>query len=343
MIVLGIETSCDETAAAVTEDGLRILSSVVASQIAVHHPFGGVVPELASRKHLEAVVDVVRESLKEAGVAIDALDGVAVTQGPGLVGSLLVGFSFAKSLAYACGLPWVGVDHLEGHIHSAFFAQEPPSFPFVALLVSGGHTALYRVEHFLDYGLLGKTRDDAAGEAFDKVAKMLGLGYPGGPAIDRAARKGDPDVYRFPRAFLDPSSFDFSFSGVKTAVNRHIHAHHDDPSALPDIAAGFQEAVVEVLVAKAIRAAQETGCTHLALVGGVAANSRLRERMQNEAKEKGIAVCIPPVTLCGDNAVMIAHAGYHRLKRGESSGLKDDVYSRKRPVEDQTSGHGRRL
>jgi len=333
MIVLGIETSCDETAAAVTEDGVRILSSVVASQIEAHHPYGGVVPELASRKHMEAIVDVVRSALEEAGISLKGIQGVAATRGPGLVGSLLVGFSFAKALAYAADLPWVGVDHLEGHLHSAFFAQNPPGFPFIALLASGGHTALYRVDGFIEYVLLGKTRDDAAGEAFDKAAKMLGLGYPGGPAIDRVARNGDPEQIRFPRAFLDPASFDFSFSGVKTAVNRYIHSHPDFRDAIPHIAAGFQEAVVDVLVAKALRVLEETGCRRLALVGGVAANARLRERMDQEASAKGISVHKPPAALCGDNAAMIACAGYHRLLRGERCPLEADVYSRVRPLE----------
>ncbi|MBW1776142.1 MAG: tRNA (adenosine(37)-N6)-threonylcarbamoyltransferase complex transferase subunit TsaD [Deltaproteobacteria bacterium] len=328
MNVLGIETSCDETAAAVIKDGTTILSSVVASQIDVHHAYGGVVPELASRKHMEVIVPVVQQALQAAGVPLGRINGVAVTQGPGLVGSLLVGFSFAKSLAFAADIPYVGVDHLEGHIHSAFFAPTPPSFPFVALLVSGGHTALYRVKDFLDWDLMGKTRDDAAGEAFDKVAKMLGLGYPGGPVIDQIARKGHPDRIRFPRAFLDPASLDFSFSGVKTAVNRYLQTHPEHPNLVPDIAAGFQEAVVDVLAVKAVRAAEAAGCRHLALVGGVAANARLQGRMQAAAGEKGIVLHVPPQDLCGDNAVMIAHAGYHRLDRGEACGLKDDVYSR---------------
>jgi N6-L-threonylcarbamoyladenine synthase len=337
MIVLGIETSCDETAAAVTKDGHQILSSVVASQIEIHHPFGGVVPELASRKHMEAIVDVVRKAMQIAEVTLKEIDGVAVTQGPGLVGSLLVGFSFAKSLAYALGIPYVGVDHIEGHIHSAFFAHDSLSFPFIALMVSGGHTALYRVNGLLHWTLMGKTRDDAAGEAFDKVAKMLDLGYPGGPAIDRIARGGNPAAIRFPRALLDPSSFDFSFSGIKTAVNRYIQTHPDYRDAFPQIAAAFQEAVVDVLIAKAIRATEETGCRHLAVVGGVAANSRLRKRMGDAAEENGISLHIPPPALCGDNAVMIAHVGYHRLRRGESCGLKDDVYSRIRPSEGKAS------
>lgn len=336
MNVLGIETSCDETAAAVVKDGTTILSSVVASQIHVHHAYGGVVPELASRKHMEAIVPVVRQALQEAGVSLGRIDGVAVTRGPGLVGSLLVGFSFAKSLAYAADMPYVGVDHLEGHLHSAFFASTPPPFPFVALLVSGGHTALYRVKDFLDWNLMGKTRDDAAGEAFDKVAKMLGLGYPGGPVIDRMARKGDPDRIRFPRAFLDSDSFDFSFSGVKTAVNRYLQTHPEHPNHVPDIVAGFQEAVVDVLAVKAARAAESLGCRHLALVGGVAANARLQARMGAAAGEKGMVLHVPPLDLCGDNAVMIAHAGYHRLCRGEACGLDADVYSRagRPPVKD---------
>jgi N6-L-threonylcarbamoyladenine synthase len=329
MIVLGIESSCDETAAALVRDGHQVLSSVVASQVAVHHPFGGVVPELASRKHIEAIVPVVNGAIAEAGISADRIDGVAVTQGPGLVGSLLVGFSFAKGFAYGHGIPWIGVDHLEGHINSVFLEPDPPPFPFVALLVSGGHTSIYHVTSHRKFHLMGQTRDDAAGEAYDKVAKMLGLGYPGGMVIDRLAAQGDPDKVCFTRPYLDKAQYDFSFSGIKSAVGRYIHTH---PETFQDdqahIAAGFQAAVVDVLSYKVIHAAIEKGCSHLAVVGGVAANMGLREAVTRDASEKGIAVHIPGHDLCGDNAAMVAAVGFHRLNAGERFGMDEDVYSR---------------
>jgi N6-L-threonylcarbamoyladenine synthase len=329
MIILGIETSCDETAAAVVKDGTSILATVVSSQIQVHRRYGGVVPELASRKHIEAIVPVVDETLTEARLPLSGIEAIAVTRGPGLVGALLVGFSFAKSLAYALGIPWVGVNHLAGHINSVFLEPDPPSFPFVALLVSGGHTSIYYVTDHTSAELMGQTRDDAAGEAFDKVAKMLDLGYPGGGIIDRLAKKGDPAKITFPRTYLDKSTFDFSFSGIKTAVNRYIANHQEHfKEQIPDIAAGFQEAVVEVLSYKAIRAAMEKGCDRIALVGGVAGNSRLREKLTADAGRKGISVYIPSLHLCGDNAAMIAGVGYHYLKAGMVAGLRDDVFSR---------------
>ena len=329
MLILGLETSCDETAAAVVEDGRRILSSEVASQVDIHHRYGGVVPELASRKHIEAIVPVYQQALHDAGIVPGQLDGIAVTQGPGLIGALLVGFSFAKALAQALDLPWVGVSHLEGHIHSAFLGDSPPEFPFVALLVSGGHTSIYYVENFGRYQLMGQTRDDAAGEAFDKVAKMLGLGYPGGGVISSLAKQGDPDNIKFPRTYLNKSDFDFSFSGIKTAVNRYIQTHADEyQDQMPDIAAGFQEAVVEVLTYKIIRAATDKNCRHISLVGGVAANPRLRAQLKREADSKGLQVHIPPIELCGDNAAMIAAAGYYPLKEGRVETFDADVYSR---------------
>jgi len=331
MNILGIETSCDETAAAVVKDGTSILATVVSSQVQVHHRYGGVVPELASRKHIEAIVPVVEETLAAARRPISGIEAIAVTRGPGLVGALLVGFSFAKSLAYALGIPWVGVNHLEGHINSVFLESNPPSFPFVALLVSGGHTSIYYVTDHTSAELMGQTRDDAAGEAFDKVAKMLDLGYPGGGIIDRLAKKGDPAKITFPRPYLDKSTFDFSFSGIKTAVNRYIANHQEHfKEQIPDITAGFQEAVLEVLTYKAIRAAMEKGCDRIALVGGVAANSRLREKLTADAGRKGISVYIPSLHLCGDNAAMIAGLGYHYLKAGMVAGLQDDVFSRNR-------------
>lgn len=331
MIVLGIETSCDETAAAVVKDGTSILATVVSSQIQVHQRYGGVVPELASRKHIEAIVPVVDEALTAARLPLDNIEAVAVTRGPGLVGALLIGFSFAKSLAYASGIPWVGVNHLEGHINSVFLEPDPPAFPFVALLVSGGHTSIYYVTDHTSAELMGQTRDDAAGEAFDKVAKMLGLGYPGGGIIDRLARKGDAAKIRFPRSYLDKSTFDFSFSGVKTAVSRYIADHRQDlKERIPDITAGFQEAVLDVLSDKAVAAAVIKGCNRIALVGGVAANSRLREKLTTDAGRRGIRVHIPSLHLCGDNAAMIAGVGYHYLKAGIRGSLQEDVYSRKR-------------
>lgn len=329
MIILGFETSCDETAAAVVIDGTQILSSVVSSQIDLHHPYGGVVPELASRKHIEAIVPVFQQAIREAAVGLDQIDAVAVTQGPGLIGSLLVGFSFAKALAMSRGLPWVGVSHLKGHIDSVFLEPDPPPFPFVALLVSGGHTSIYHVNSHTEASLLGQTRDDAAGEAFDKVAKMIGLGYPGGGIVSKLAEEGDPNKIKFTRPYLNRSDFDFSFSGIKTAVNRYIQKHPDRlKENIPDIVAGFQEAVVEVLAYKIVNAAVEKQCDHIALVGGVAANQRLREKVTYDARAKGLNLHIPSVDLCGDNAAMIAAVGYHYLKSGIVSGLEDDVYSR---------------
>ena len=329
MYILGIETSCDETAAAVVQNGTEILSSRVSSQVEVHHRYGGVVPELASRKHLEAIVPVVAEAVRASGLEVNQLDAIAVTRGPGLVGALLVGFSFAKAYAYALGIPLVGVNHLEGHINSVFLEPEAPSFPFVALLASGGHTAIYYVRSHTAIELMGQTRDDAAGEAFDKVAKLLGLGYPGGNVIDQLAKGGDPEKIAFARPYLRKSDFDFSFSGIKTAVNIHIGKYQsDDKTQKADIAAGFQEAVVEVLAYKIINAALIKGCKHIAVVGGVAANSALRHKVRHEAQSKGLKVCIPSIHLCGDNAAMIASAGYHYLKSGMDTKLSDDVFSR---------------
>jgi len=329
MNILGIETSCDETAAAVVADGTEILSSEVASQISVHHPFGGVVPELASRKHIEAIGPVVREALRASKLAPEQIDGLAVTRGPGLIGSLLVGFSFAKAYAFVLERPWVGVDHLEGHLNSVFLGGAPPPFPYVALLASGGHTSLYHVTGHLAAERMGQTRDDAAGEAYDKVAKMLGLGYPGGKIIDRLAAEGDPDKFFFPRTYLDKQGFDFSFSGLKTAVSRFVQQQcHDCRNRLADIAAGFQASMVEVLAYKVLNAAGDKECKHIALVGGVAANHGLRQKVIREAGQKGIQVHIPPLDLCGDNAAMIAAAGYHHLKAGHRADLEMDVYSR---------------
>jgi len=329
MNILGIETSCDETAAAVVADGVKILSSAVSSQIELHNPYGGVVPELASRKHLEAIVPLADEAVRKAGIEKKDLDAIAVTRGPGLIGALLIGFSFAKAYSYALGIPYIGVDHLKGHINSVFLEPDPPEFPFVALLVSGGHTSIYYVRSHIETELMGQTRDDAAGEAFDKVAKMLGLGYPGGGIIDRIAPQGNPDKIAFPRTYLDKDGFDFSFSGIKTAVNRYIQTHAETyHQEIPDIVAGFQEAVADVLSYKLVHAAKEKGCEHIAVVGGVAANRRLREKVTQAAQAQRLAVHIPAFHLCGDNAAMIAAVGYHYLKNGMVSDMDTDVYSR---------------
>jgi tRNA N6-adenosine threonylcarbamoyltransferase len=329
MLILGIESSCDETAAALVLDGNKLLSSSISSQVDIHHPFGGVVPELASRKHIESIVLVVENALEKAGKTPGQIDAIAATRGPGLIGSLLVGFSFAKGYALSLKIPWVGVNHLEGHVNSVFLTPNPPSFPFVALLASGGHTGIYHVMSHTKLEIMGQTRDDAAGEAYDKVAKMLGLGYPGGSIIDSMAKKGDPLKIPFPKPYLDKDAFDFSFSGIKTAVSRYIQNHSETYSReIPDIAAGFQESVVEVLTHKLILAAKVKGVKHVAVVGGVAANSYLRKRIEEAAREKGLSVHIPPAELCGDNAAMIAATGYHYLKKGGSSPMNSDVFSK---------------
>jgi N6-L-threonylcarbamoyladenine synthase len=317
MKVLGLETSCDETSAAVVEDGRRALSNVISSQIEIHRRFGGVVPELASRNHLAQVLPVVDEALALAGVGLEALDGIAVTAGPGLAGALLVGVQTAKGLAYAAGLPLVGVHHLAGHLHAIRLVDDPPDFPFLGLVVSGGHTSLYAVEAGPRYRLLGGTLDDAAGEAFDKVAKMLGLPYPGGVQIDKLARTGSTTAHHFPRALLG-KGLDFSFSGLKTAVLLHIQKHgRPEGQALADLCASFQEAIVDVLTRKALEAADRERIGRLVLCGGVAANSRLRTVFEERARAAGLQTFVPPPRLCTDNAAMIAVAGTYLLERGE--------------------------
>ena len=311
MKVLGIETSCDETAAAVVADGHQVLSSVVSSQVDLHAAFGGVVPELASRAHVELLIPVIAEALLEAGVEDSRTDAVAATVGPGLVGSLLVGLSAAKALALVWGVPFVGVNHLEGHIYASFLEEPDLEPPLVVLLVSGGHTMLIAMEGHGRYRLLGATLDDAAGEAYDKVARFLGLGYPGGPVIDRLAMEGDPKAISFPRGLLN-EGYDFSFSGIKTSVVTYVRKHPDVSTA--DVAASFQEAVVDVLVTKAQRAAAEIGATGIVLGGGVAANSRLRERILDACIADGLRGFLPSRSMCTDNAAMIAAAGWWRLQ-----------------------------
>jgi N6-L-threonylcarbamoyladenine synthase len=319
-LVLGIETSCDETAAALVMGGNDVVSSVVSSQIEVHADFGGVVPEIASRAHLEALNPVIARTIVEAGVDEARIDAVACTHGPGLIGALLVGVSAAKALALAWDVPFVGVNHLEAHLYSAFLEDPSLEFPLVVLLVSGGHTMLVEMQGHGRYRLLGQTIDDAAGEAFDKVARFLGLGYPGGPAIDREAMNGDPDFVRFPRAMSDdPSNLDFSFSGLKTAVVNYCRKHPDAGSA--DIAASFQMAVVDVLVTKTRRAAQRIGATGIVLGGGVAANSLLREELLGACANDGIRGFLPSRAMCTDNAAMIAATGWYRLRSDGPSPL----------------------
>jgi N6-L-threonylcarbamoyladenine synthase len=322
MLVLGIETSCDETAAAVVEDGRRILSDVIASQIDVHRRFGGVVPEIASRNHLMQILPVIDEALQRAETKLEALSGIAVTYGPGLAGALLVGVQAAKALAWSTGLPLAGVHHLAGHLEAIRLAENPPSVPYVGLVVSGGHTSLYAVEEGQRYRLLGRTYDDAAGEAFDKVAKMLGLPYPGGVQIDRLAATGDRTAIDFPRGLAKRDTLDFSFSGVKTSVLTHLKTHGlPEGQALADLCASFQESVADVLSARAVLAAQRFGIERLVLCGGVAANSRLRALTRERGEAAGLAVHLPAPKLCTDNGAMIAAAGTLRLQRGEVAPL----------------------
>src|SRR5687768_5465294 len=318
MRILGIESSCDETAAAVVEDGRRIVSNVVASQDAIHAPYGGVVPELASRRHLEVIVPVVESSLAQASMQVSELDAIAVTQGPGLVGSVLVGCSMAKALAYAHGRPLVPVNHLEGHIYAAFLEETPPEFPFVALVVSGGHTALYHAASPLAYTLIGETRDDAAGEAFDKVAKLLGLGFPGGPVVQRTAEGGDPTAIAFPPVKFTDGARDFSFSGVKTSVSLYVKRHAPlSDTQVADVAASFQAAVVRALVRRTVEAARDLAVRRVVLTGGVAANGPLRAALGSEAQAHGLTLHVPPPRLCTDNAAMITAAGSDRLAAGQ--------------------------
>jgi N6-L-threonylcarbamoyladenine synthase len=317
------------------------LSDVVWSQVATHRPYGGVVPELASRKHVEKIVPVVEQALVDAGIDFSDLDGIAVTAGPGLVGSLLVGVSYAKALAYVWRLPLVGVNHLEGHVAAVFLEDDSPPFPFVALLVSGGHTNLEYVSGPTGFETLGQTRDDAAGEAYDKVAKLLGLGYPGGAVIDHIAAKGDPCRVDFPRALMEDGNFDFSFSGIKTAVKRYVEREREKPGFdLSDTVAGFQEAVVDVLVQKAIRATQEKRCDRLAVVGGVASNSRLRQKMREAGKNTGIDIHIPRASYCTDNGAMIAAMGCRMLRDSDGDIFGLDAFSKSPRVQSHLPHRG---
>lgn len=321
--ILGIESSCDETAAAVMVNGRTMLSNVISSQIDIHTLYGGVVPEIASRKHTERINQVVRQALKEAGKDLSDLDAVAVTYGPGLVGALLVGVSFAKALCFAGQIPLVGVHHIEGHISANFIADKTLEPPFICLVVSGGHTHLVIVRDYGVYEILGKTQDDAAGEAFDKVARAIGLGYPGGPKIDRAAREGNPRAITFPRGKVSGSEYDFSFSGLKSAVLNYLNTERmqGHEIAVPDVAASFQQSVVDVLVGHAMEAVDRLGIKKFALAGGVASNSALRAQAEAACRERGVAFFCPPPILCTDNAAMIGCAGYYEFQKGVRSGF----------------------
>lgn len=328
MLILGIESSCDETAAAVVKDGREIVSSIISSQIDNHRPYGGVVPELASREHLEKIEEVVNKALVDARVRLDDIDGVAVTQGPGLIGSLLVGVCYAKSLAFGLGVPLVGVNHIEGHVYSVAFENPPIEYPAMALVVSGGHTNLFWIPEEGLYKVISRTRDDAAGEAFDKVAKMLGLGYPGGPIIEKIALKGDPNSTRFAKAKISDGRPDFSFSGLKTAVSRYIRENSITPLAnerlepsqeIADLAASFQNAVVEALVGTLEKQASVHSPKTLIVAGGVACNQALRSAAEAASARLGVRVYFPSRHLSTDNAAMIAAAGFRRLTNGETA------------------------
>ncbi len=319
-VLLAIETSCDETAVAIVRDGTEVLANVVSSQVEIHAEFGGVVPEVASRAHLDMLEPVLAQALSDAGMTGAAIEAVAATHGPGLIGALLIGVSEAKALALAWDVPYVGVNHMEGHLFATFLERPDLELPLIVLLVSGGHTLIVHLEALGQYTILGSTIDDAAGEAFDKVARYLGLGYPGGPRIDALAKEGDREAIVFPRGMLH-DGLDFSFSGMKTSVINYVRKHRDADNA--DLAAGFQEAVVDVLVTKTMRAAEQVGAKGVCLGGGVAANSRLRERFAEEAGARGLQCLVPDRAFCTDNAAMIAAAGHWRLQKDGPTGLDD--------------------
>jgi N6-L-threonylcarbamoyladenine synthase len=325
MRVLGIETSCDETGVAVYQGGRGMLAHAVYSQIEIHARYGGVVPELASRDHVRKTLPMIRQVLEEAGLGRDDIDGVAFTAGPGLIGALLVGAGLSRSLAWAWGVPAIGVHHMEGHLLAPLLEEPAPGFPFIALLVSGGHTQLVEVDRIGHYRLLGESLDDAAGEAFDKTAKILGLPYPGGPALAALAEQGDPDRYRFPRPMTDRPGLDFSFSGLKTytlnSLRKQLECRNDQQQTRADIARAFEEAVVDTLVIKCRRAVRQTGCSRLILAGGVSANRRLRERMNRALAREGAETFYPRPEFCTDNGAMIAFAGWHRLMAGQTEPL----------------------
>ncbi|MCI8520998.1 MAG: tRNA (adenosine(37)-N6)-threonylcarbamoyltransferase complex transferase subunit TsaD [Clostridia bacterium] len=316
ILILGIESSCDETAAAVVKNGREVLSNVINTQIALHKKFGGVVPEVASRRHIETIDAVIDEALSEANVTFNDIDAIAVTYGPGLVGALLVGVSTAKALAFALGKPLVAVHHIKGHIMANFVSHKNLEPPFICLVASGGHSHIVAVEDYTKLEIMGRTRDDAAGEAFDKIARVLGLGYPGGPLIDKLAKEGNPDAVQFPRVRMDNDSLDFSFSGVKTAVINYLHKleQNGEEYNKADIAASFQNAVTDVLCEHTLEAALRRGSKTIALAGGVASNSALREKMTRTAEKQRIKVVYPEPVLCTDNAVMIACAGYYEYQ-----------------------------
>ncbi|RFA30138.1 tRNA (adenosine(37)-N6)-threonylcarbamoyltransferase complex transferase subunit TsaD [Alkalilimnicola ehrlichii] len=328
MRVLGIETSCDETGVAVYDSECGLMGHVVYSQIATHAKYGGVVPELASRDHVRKLVPIIEETLSEAGVEKSSLDGIAYTSGPGLVGALLVGASVGRSLAWALNIPAVGVHHLEAHLLAPMLETEVPDFPFLALLVSGGHTMLIQVAGVGRYRVLGESLDDAAGEAFDKTAKLLGLPYPGGPELEKLAQQGDPARFRFPRPMTDRPGLDFSFSGLKTFTLNTVKKHEGDPTARADIARAFQDAVVDTLVIKCRRALTQSGIKRLVIAGGVGANAYLREQMRELAERQGARVFYPRPSLCTDNGAMIAYAGYCRLAAGAAEPLGFGVTAR---------------
>lgn len=321
--ILGIESSCDETAAAVVKNGREILSNVINTQIDIHKKYGGVVPEIASRKHIENIDAVIDEALLASGKTLDDIDAIAVTNGPGLVGALLVGVSEAKAIAYAKNLPLVPVHHIRGHITANFLAHPDLEPPFVCLVASGGHSHIVNVKSYTDFEVLGRTRDDAAGEAFDKIARVLGLGYPGGPLVDKLAKEGNPKAIDFPRVKMDKDSLDFSFSGVKTAVINYIHKAEQKGEEInrADVAASFQDAVTDALCEHTIEGAKRVGAKTIAIAGGVASNSNLREKMTRECEKLGINVVYPPPVLCTDNAAMIAAAGYYSFIEGVRGGL----------------------